>query len=174
MKNAVDYAGTYTAPDGKKLVLIAEGEKLILDHAGRRIALERAGGDRFIVKHPDFDRYLLGFIRDKRVVSEAFYGPDWYASERYTGPRTFEARKEWEGFAGHYYNDSPWYGDTRIIYRRGRLYVEGVQQLIPRPDGKFGIGDPEGPDWMSFESIIDGRAMRLNFSGIIFRRMFTP
>ena len=40
--------------------------------------------------------------------------------------------------------------------------------------GKFGIGDPEAPDWISFESIIDGRAMRLNFSGILFRRMFTP
>src|SRR5688572_14308481 len=51
VKNAVDYAGTYTAPDGKKLVLIAESEKLILDHAGRRIPLERASGDRFIVKH---------------------------------------------------------------------------------------------------------------------------
>ena len=26
----------------------------------------------------------------------------------------------------------------------------------------------------AFESIVDGRAMLLNFSGIIFRRMFTP
>jgi CubicO group peptidase (beta-lactamase class C family) len=174
VKNAVDYAGTFTAPDGKKLVLVAESEKLILDHAGRRIALERAAGDRFIVKHPDFDRFLLGFTRDNRLVTEAFYGPDWYAAERYTGPRTFEARKEWEGFAGHYYNDSPWYGDARIVYRRGRLYADGVQQLIPRADGKFGLGDPEGPDWMAFENIIDGRAMRLNLSGIQFRRMFTP
>ncbi len=174
VKNAVDYAGTFTAPDGKKLVLIAEGEKLFLDHAGRRIALERAAGDRFIVKHPDFDSFLLGFIRDNRLVTEVYYGPDWYAAERYTGQRTFEARKEWEGFAGHYYNDSPWYGDTRIVYRRGRLYADGVQQLMPRADGKFGLGDPEGPDWMAFENIIDGHAMRLNLSGIQFRRMFTP
>jgi len=27
---------------------------------------------------------------------------------------------------------------------------------------------------MAFETIVDGRAMRLNFSGIIFRRVFTP
>ena len=174
VKNAADYAGTYTAPDGRKLVLIAEGEKLILDHAGRRITLERAAGDRFIVKHPDFDRFLLGFTRDNRLVTEAYYGPDWYAGERYTGARTFEPKKEWEGFAGHYYNDSPWYGDTRIVYRRGRLYLDGVQPLVPRADGKFGLGDPEAPDWMAFESIVDGRAMRLNFSGIPFRRMFTP
>jgi hypothetical protein len=45
---------------------------------------------------------------------------------------------------------------------------------VPRGDGKFGVGDPEAPDWISFESIVDGRAMILNFSGIPFRRTFTP
>jgi hypothetical protein len=175
VKNAVEYAGEYTSPNGKKLVLVAEGEKLILAHAGRRIVLERAGGaDRFLVKHPDFETYLLGFLRENRAVAEAFYGPDWYAGARYTGPRTFETRKDLEGYAGHYFNDSPWYGDTRVVYRKGRLYIDGVQQLIPRPDGRFGLGDPDGPDWIAFESIVDGRAMRLNYSGIIFRRMFTP
>lgn len=175
VKNAAEYAGEYTSPNGKKLMLVAEGEKLILAHAGRRIVLERAGGaDRFIVKHPDFETYLLGFLRVNRAVTEAFYGPEWYAGARYTGPRTFESRKDWEGYAGHYFNDSAWYGDTRIVYRKGRLYIEGVQQLLPRPDGKFAVGDPDGPDWIAFESIIDGRAMRLNYSGIIFRRIFTP
>ncbi len=175
IKNAAEYAGEYTSPDGKKLVLVAEGEKLILVHGGRRVVLERAGGaDRFIVKHPDFETFLLGFLRESRLVTEAFYGPDWYAGARYTGPRTFEPRKDWEGYAGHYFNDSPWYGDTRVVYRKGKLFLEGVQQLVPRGDGKFGFGDPESPDWLSFESIIDGRAMRLSYSGIVFRRMFTP
>ena len=175
VKNAAEYAGEYTSPNEKKLVLAAEGEKLILAHAGRRIVLERAGGaDRFIVKHPDFETYVLGFVRENRAVAEAFYGPDWYAGARYTGPRTFESRKDWEGYAGHYLNDSPWYGDTRIVYRKGRLFVDGVQQLVPRGDGKFTLGDPDSPDWIAFESIIDGRAMRLNFSGITYRRMFTP
>ena len=45
VKNAADYAGIYTSPDGKKLELVAEGEKLILVHGGRRIALERPGGE---------------------------------------------------------------------------------------------------------------------------------
>ncbi|HEX5966261.1 MAG TPA: serine hydrolase domain-containing protein [Pyrinomonadaceae bacterium] len=177
VKNAVDYAGEYTSTNGKKLVLAAEGEKLILIHGGRRIPLERpsATGDRFIVKHPDFETFILGFVRDNRVVTEAYHGSEWYAGERYTGPRgAFERRKDWEGFVGHYFNDSPWYGDARIVYRKGRLYLDGLQPLVDRKDGKFGIGDPEAPDWITFESIIDGRAMRLNFSGIIFRRMFTP
>jgi CubicO group peptidase (beta-lactamase class C family) len=174
VKNAVDYAGEYTSPDGRKLEFSAEGAKLMLNYHGRKIALERVGGDRFIVKHPEFDRFVLGFVRENQQVTHAVHGPDWYAGARYTGPRTFEARKEWEGFAGHYHNDSPWYGDTRVVLRKGQLYIDGAQALVPRGDGKFSIGDPETPDWISFESIVDGRAMIMNFSGIRFRRTFTP
>lgn len=174
VKNAADYAGVYTSPEGRKLELAAEGDKLVLLHANRRIVLERAGGDRFIVKHPDFDTYLLGFVRENKEVTQAFYGADWYMGAKYAGPKTFETKKDWEAFAGHYYSDSPWYGDTRIVLRNGQLLIDGVQPLVPRGDGKFGLGDPDGPDWIGFESIVDGRAMRLNFSGIIFRRIFTP
>ena len=176
IKNAADYAGLYTSPDGKKLELVAEGEKLILVHAGRRIVLERAGagGDRFIVKHPDFELFLLGFARESQQVTQAFHGPDWYLGTKYTGAKTFETKKDWQAFVGHYFNDSAWYGDTRVVLRKGQLFLDGVQPLIPRGDGKFGIGDPEAPDWISFESIVDGRAMRLNYSGILFRRAFTP
>ena len=174
VKNAADYAGVYTSPDGKKLEFSAEGEKLILTYNGRKITLERTEGDRFVVRHPAFDLHVVGFVRENRVVTQVFHGPDWYMGARYTGPRTFETRKDWEGFTGHYFNDSPWYGDTRIIMRKGQLFLGGVAPLVPRGDGKFGIGEPDGPDWISFESIVDGRAMVLNYSGIIYRRMFTP
>jgi len=174
VKNAADYAGTFTSPDGKKLELAAEGNKLILVLANRRVALERVGGDRFLVKHPDFDTYTLGFVRENQQVTQAVYGPNWFFSEKYTGPKTFDVKKEWEPFVGHYNNDSPWYGDTRVVMRKGQLFVDGTAPLVPRGDGKFGVGDPEAPDWISFESIVDGRAMRLSYSGIIFRRVFTP
>jgi len=174
VKNAGDYAGTYTSLDGKKLEFAAEGEKLLLVDGNRRAVLERAGGDRFIVKHPDFDTFLLGFVRENQQVTQAFYGANWYLGEKYTGPKTFETKKDWEGLAGHYHNDSPWYGDTRVVLRKGQLFMEGVQPLVPRADGKFGLGDPDGPDWVGFESIVDGRAMRLSLSGIVFRRIFTP
>ena len=174
VKNAVDYAGIYSSPAGKKLEFSAEGDKLVLIHGGRRVVLERVGTDRFIVKHPDFDTFVLGFARENQQVTQALHGPDWYMSAKYNGPKTFETQKEWEGFTGHYQNDSPWYGDTRVVLRKGQLFIDGVQRLVPRPDGNFGIGDPEAPDWVRFESIIDGRAMRLNYSGIVFRRVFTP
>jgi CubicO group peptidase (beta-lactamase class C family) len=174
VKNAADYAGTFTALDGKKLEFVAEGNKLVLVLTNRRVALERVGADRFVVKHPDFDAFLLGFVRENQQVTQAYHGANWYLGEKYNGPKTFDTRKEWEGFVGHYHNDSPWYRDIRIVMRKGQLFAEGVQPLMPRGDGKFSLADPEAPDWMSFETIVDGRAMRLNFSGIIFRRAFTP
>jgi CubicO group peptidase (beta-lactamase class C family) len=176
IKNAADYAGTYTAPDGRKLTFIVEGERLLLVHKGQRVALERNGGrDNFIVKHPDFALFHLGFTREGTRVVEAFYGADWYAGEAYRGARTFTYPKEWDAFAGHYHNDSPWYGSTRVVVRRGQLFLEGVQPLVAAEQGTFRLASDEfAPDRISFESIINNKAMRLNFSGIIFRRVFTP
>lgn len=174
VENAGDYAGVFTSLDGRKLEFLAQGNTLMLLHGGRKIIVERAGRDRFIINHPDFDTYLFGFGRENQQVTQAYHGPTWYLGERYNGPKTFTTKKEWNGYEGHYSNDSPWYGDTRVVLRKGELFLDGVQPLMERPDGKFSIGDPQGPDWISFESIVDGRAMRLNYSGIIFRRTFTP
>jgi hypothetical protein len=165
----------YTAPDGRKLTLVAEGQRLLLLHKGRRVVLERAAAaDRFIVRHPDFELFPLAFARAAGVVTEAFHGGDWYAGARYAGPREFDHPKEWEAFVGHYHSDSPWYGDARVVLRKGRLWLGGLQPLVPRGDGLFGINDPEAPDRVGFESIVAGRAMRANYSGIVFRRTFTP
>jgi CubicO group peptidase (beta-lactamase class C family) len=175
VKNAADYAGEFTSPDSnKKLELVAEGNKLVLVHNGRRIVLERLAGDRFIVKHPEFNQFVLVFTREKQKVTEILHGSDWYVNADYSGPRSFTTPKEWLGFVGHYYNDSPWYGDTRVILRKGKLYLNGGAILVPREDGKFGVGGTEDPDWVSFESIVDGRAMVLSHSGVKFRRTFTP
>lgn len=175
VRNAADFAGTYAAPGGRKLVLAAEGQRLLLLHKGRRVVLERAPPpDTFIVRHPDFELFLLGFAREGNVVTEAFHGGDWYAGARYAGAREFDYPKEWEGFVGHYHNDSPWYGDMRVVLRKGRLWLGGLQPLVPKPDGTFGASDPEAPDRVGFESIVAGRAMRMNYSGVIFRRTFTP
>jgi CubicO group peptidase (beta-lactamase class C family) len=172
--NASDYVGVFTAPDNKTLEFKAKASKLILIHKQRQIVLERAGRDTFLVKDPDFSTYLLGFTRDKGKVTEAFYGSDWYAGANYVEQKATIAPKEWEGYTGHYYSDSAWYGDSRVVLRKGQLFVDGVQPLVLRPDGKFGLGDPEAPDWIAFESIINGRAMKLNLSGVMLRRAFTP
>ncbi|MGH9905478.1 MAG: serine hydrolase domain-containing protein, partial [Pyrinomonadaceae bacterium] len=121
IKNAADYSGTFMSPDGKKLVLAAQNERLILKYNGQDIVLEQAGRDRFLVKHPDFELFALSFGRDKEVVVEAFHGSDWWTNERYAGVKNFEYPKEWDTYIGHYRSDSPWYGSTRVVVRKGRL-----------------------------------------------------
>jgi CubicO group peptidase (beta-lactamase class C family) len=172
--NAADFAGTFTSADESKLVLAADGSKLWLAVGSQRVALESAGPNRFFVKHPDFELFLLEFGRDHNAVVEAFHGPRWFTNDRYAGPRTFEYPKEWDAFAGHYRNDSPWFGSTRIFVRKGMLTAEGTP-LTPLGDGVFRAGAEEwSPERISFGPVVNGRATRMKFSGIEFYRTFTP
>jgi D-alanyl-D-alanine carboxypeptidase len=172
--NAADFSGTFTSVDGTKLVLAAEGGKLWLTAGTQKVALERAGGDRFIVRHPDFDLFALEFARDRNLVTEAFHGPRWFTNERYTGPRTFDYPKEWDPFAGHYRNDSPWFGSTRIFVRKGKLTVDGTP-VTPLGGGIFRVSAEDwSPERLSFGPVVNGRATRMTFSGVEFHRTFTP
>lgn len=178
VKNASDYTGTFTlssSADDKKLVLVSEGDQLILQHAGSRIVLEQAGGDSFLVKHPDFALFTLSFGRDKDVVVEAFHGSSWWTNERYSGPKTFEYRKEWDAYTGHFHSDSPWYGSTRLVIRKGELLVGGDQPLRAVEPRVFRpADDPSDADRVTFDTFANGQAMRMNYSGIEFFRAFTP
>lgn len=176
VKNATDYAGTYTSPAGKTLTLVAEGARLVLTHNGRRVALERSGGpDSFIVKHPEFELFRLVFGREDGAVVEAGHGSEWYAGARYSGPRAFEHPKEWEGFAGRYRHESPWYGSTRVVLRKGRLWLDGEQPLEHAGGSTFRTGPEDAsPEHITFEAVTGGRAMRMNYSTVIFTRTFVP
>lgn len=175
IKNAADYAGTFTAPGGKKLMLEARGQKLLLLHNGENIVLEQSGTDRFIVKHPEFELFTLSFGRDRTNVVEALHGSDWWINDRYSGVKSFEYPKEWDTYLGHYRSDSPWYGSTRVVVRKGRLLLDGedpilqVRPAVFRPPGELG-----GAERISFDTIVDGKAMRMNYSGIDYYRTFTP
>jgi D-alanyl-D-alanine carboxypeptidase len=176
VKNAADYAGTYTAPGGRQLVLGTQGNKLLLTNKGRTVALERSGGpDTFIAKHPEFELFRLAFGREDGKVVEVGHGADWYTNDRYKGPRTFEYPKEWEAYAGRYRHESAWYGSTRVILRRGRLWLEGEQELVPLPDGSFSIGPPaETAERVRFLDTVGGRALRMNVSSVVHYRTYMP
>ena len=146
-------------------------------HAGARVALERSGGpDSFIVKHPDFELFRLVFgARRAARWSRPAHGADWYTHERYTGPRTFEYPKEWDAYVGRYRHDSPWYGSTRVVLRKGRLWLDGEQPLYASgPDTFRTAAEGPSPERIKFEEVSGGRAMRMNFSTVPFFRTFTP
>ena len=175
VSNAAEYAGTYTAPNGDKLVLTNGREQLLLHHKGENIVLEQVASDRFLVRHPDFELYLLGFVREDKAIVEAFHGPGWWFNDRYTGPRTFSYPKEWEAYAGHFRCDNPWYGSVRVVLRKGRILLGGQQPLVEIGRGVFRPeGDSNSPERISFGTIVNGKAFHANYSGIDFYRTFTP
>ena len=170
---AEDYAGTYTAPDGRKLRISAAGDRLELVHKGERLALERLAPDTFWVPDPAFALFPLAFERDEGKVVEVSHGGDWYPGERYKGPRTFETPSGYPAYAGHYRNEDPWMGSVRVVLRKGRLWLGGTP-LLPLGGGLFRIGEEEhAPDRVRFEEVVNGRALRAYFSGIEFRRVET-
>lgn len=177
VKNAADYAGTYASPGGKTLALAAEGERLLLVHDGKRIPLEARGEDSFYVPHPDFALFLLGFGREGGKVVEAFHGPDWYPGERYAGPRTFDYPKEWDAYPGHYRTPNPWESNFRIVVRKGKLLfltAEGEDDVTPLEGGVFRVGEDYSGERLRFDTILDGKALQANLSGVPYGRFFTP
>ena len=178
VKNAADYAGTFSPASSsadQKLVLVSEGDQLVLQDGGSRIVLEQSGPDAFLVKHPDFELFTLGFGRGKDGVAEAFHGSRWWTNERYAGAMRFDYPKEWEAYAGHFHSDSPWYGSARVVIRKAQLWLNGDSPLAPVEPNVFRLaGDPSDADRITFDMFANGQAMRLNFSGIEFFRTFTP
>ncbi|HKI02998.1 MAG TPA: serine hydrolase domain-containing protein [Thermoanaerobaculia bacterium] len=172
---AADYAGTYTSPEGRKVVLMAEGGLLKLVHKGEPVVLERIAPDSFWVSDPAFALFPLSFGRTDGAgaVVEASHGGDWYAGERYTGLRTFEVPPDWRAYAGHYRNENPWEGSFRVVLRKGRLWLGG-DPLVPLDAGLFRLGEVEhAPDRIRFEELVNGRTLRAVVSGTEYRRVET-
>ena len=174
IKNAEEYAGTFTSTDGTKMEFVAERDKLYLIRKGQRVQLEGSGG-RFLALHPDFDRFPIIFGRtegEKGKVSEVSHGGNWYVNRLYSGPRSFASPKEWESFIGHYRNDSPWIGSIRVVQRKGKLWIDGTVPLEPLDATTFKLADtPLNPEWIRFTDIVNGKAMHLKFSGEDFLRV---
>jgi CubicO group peptidase (beta-lactamase class C family) len=179
IKNASDYAAKYQSNEGRNFEIVATGESLYLLYQGERVALEGAQGDTFTVAHPDFQRFALVFgrtdVKDpKSPVVEAGYGGEWFTNSRYTGPKIFDYPKEWDHYVGHYRNESPWVGSTRIVVFKGKLMADGVVGLEPGPDGVLILQDEEhSPEWIRFDNIVNGKSMHAKFSGEDLWRVMT-
>ncbi len=183
VENAADYAGVYRG-DRKTLTLSGEKGRLLLHHQGARVVLEVRGEDRFYVYHPDFDRFLLTFGRAPAgedtpgEVVEACHGADWYAGDRYAGPRTFEYPLEWDAYPGHYRSHIPWQTNFRVVLRKGALWLVrpagSEEPLTPLGEGVFRIGDEISPERLRFSQLVKGQALCASYSGSDYYRFFTP
>jgi hypothetical protein len=175
--DATDYAGTYR--DGHRLLqLTSEDGQLLLEYDGRDIALERRTQDSFYVGHPDLALFLLEFRRQGAEVVEALHGPHWYIRDHYAGPQRFDYPEAWEAYPGHYRARNPELSNFRVVLRKGTLaliFPSGIaESLHSLGDGLFRIGeDHRSPETLRFDTVVEGRALRADYSGCPYYRTFT-
>ncbi|HEY7097981.1 MAG TPA: serine hydrolase domain-containing protein [Terriglobales bacterium] len=180
IKNAADFAGTYTSPSGEKITMQAQGNLLLLNYHGRAISLEHYGKDQFLVPDPEFKLFPLRFGRQNGKVVEAFHGDHWFASDAYKGPRDFKTPPEWASYQGHYRSNQAWFSNFRIVLRKGELRLvspDGEEwKMTPDGQGGFWAGDEDVPpqEQVSFDTTVHGKTLRCTLSGQGYYRVFTP
>lgn len=176
--SSAEYVGEYRGARGSFRVDL-DGDDLRMVFGGERVRLHPRGADRFYVEHPDFSRYLLTFTRENGQAVEALHGPDWYPSENYRGPFSFDAPSAWAAYCGHYRSHNPWLPNFRVVTRKGALLLilpSGEEQpLAPTGPQRFRVGaDVGAPEWVEFDTFPAGQALRANLSGCGYFRTFTP
>jgi CubicO group peptidase (beta-lactamase class C family) len=181
--DAAEFVGIYRS-ESADLEVEVEDDQLILVSKRERLPLEPmrspAIPDAFIASHPDLALYPIRFGRDgSGSVTELTHGQDWYGADHYEGTRVFESPPEWTAYTGHYRAWNPWVSNFRIIVRKGELLQvspSGQEQTL-RPDGDgFRIGDdPDSPERIMFDTVVNGEALRARQAGgADYYRFFTP
>jgi CubicO group peptidase (beta-lactamase class C family) len=173
-----DYVGEYQGVS-RSFRLDLVGDELTMAYAGRQVHLHPRGPDRFSVDDPDFNRYPLTFAREDGRVVEACHGPDGYPASGSAGAPAIEPPPTWQAFVGHYRSHNPWLTNFRVVLRKGALvYIPAdndEELLSPVDDHEFRVGqDPQSPERIRFETVVDGQALKANLSGCDYYRTFTP
>lgn len=190
--NAADFAGAFTASDGRKLEFAANGNRLSLVDGGESIPLQHGGGGSFFstitgrfASYPfEFGRKdaeagtqpagepaAKGADAKKPPVVEVSYGPDWYVNQNYSGAQAFSEPADYAALTGRYRSDSAWGSDVRVYVLKGRLMLDG--ELLSRIGGAlFRAGDESWmPDTAEFLHVFEGKARLLRFAGMDFARV---
>jgi len=186
IENAADYAGTFSAPNGHKLVFAADAKRLSLQDGDRTVPLQRTHGDNFISTVAGaFTEHTFLFARTSATepssgamekkpeapVVEVSYGPETYFTSGYAGPRSFANPEQALLYAGRYHSDSPWGGDVLVYAVKGKLVLEG-EPLTPIGGALFRVGDEDwSPETAEFVHFHGGKAQLLKFGGMDFFRV---
>ncbi|HKW00117.1 MAG TPA: serine hydrolase domain-containing protein [Vicinamibacterales bacterium] len=169
------WAGTYVARDRRVLEFSVDSSdraRLMLKRGERQVPLTRVGADAFRASDEEATEFPYTFERgDGKVVAVA-HGSDWYTRGTYTGPASFDVPPEYAAYAGRYKNHNPEDGPLRVFIRGGSLMIAGGVNDGGRKLVRVGAATfrPETPDYNPeryvFDSIVEGRALRVLVSGM--------
>ncbi len=171
--NAQAYAGSYTAPGGETLSVLATGDRLTLQHGTQTFAMYPRGNGSFWTSDPAFGTYGLQFGRDaSHAVVEISSGPAWFISERYSGPKTFSYPAAWSRYAGMYeaVDANGYYSPLHVYMLKGKLFADG-DELVPLGGTLFHVGTASWePSWLRFEQFVQGKMQAVLMPGVTLYR----
>ena len=177
------FAASYRSGEAELSVSAAGGHLLL--HTGEdEIALEPVGfrptPDWFLADHSGFDLFPIRFLRDEEgKVVALVHGETRYDAAGADTDGDAPSPSEWAAYPGHYRSHNPWISNFRIVLRRGALlmiYPHGYEAALTPVESGFRIGDdPDTPERITFDTIVDGQAWRaITSGGETYYRFFTP
>ncbi|TMK80967.1 MAG: beta-lactamase family protein [Actinobacteria bacterium] len=178
VEDPTEYQGTWSSPAAPPLVLAAEGSRLVLKHGELSVPLERRGPDRFHAWLPAFSLFDLTFRRVDGDLSQLDRGAIVYRRDG-AGPPLGPIPPAWAAFPGHYRSYNPWLSNFRVVLRGDQLvlvYPWGREEaLTATGEARFRVEEDErSPEWLAFDTVLEGQALRAILSGAEYYRVFTP
>ncbi|MBY9066165.1 beta-lactamase family protein [Hyphomonas sp. WL0036] len=163
------FAGTFMAADGDVFEVILKEGDLRLLRAGHDSALQGLMAQRFSTDDPDFafDGVVIEAVDGKAV--RAWVGAKEYLVDPSAGYKP-AAPTELLALAGRYVDDDRWGVPVSVYARDGALLLENVAPLELMPEGYWRIAGEEGAERLRFDTVINGVAQVLVYSGIPFVR----
>jgi D-alanyl-D-alanine carboxypeptidase len=157
---------------------------LVLDAEGARVPLLRMGSGVFRDSRAN-DAYPFFFGPSDHAsspVSEVSRGAAWYTNSAFHGKVEPAAPTGYSAYVGHFENNGVEGPAVRVFVRNGRLLIDfGFEDMNPKAlqatnhPGEFRIAEPEyNPALLRFDTVADGHALRLEFSGVPLYRKDTP
>ncbi|WP_406636806.1 serine hydrolase domain-containing protein [Amycolatopsis sp. WGS_07] len=107
--------------------------------------------------------------------------PEFVVAERKrpAPPAPDDPPARWAEVVGHYRCHNPWLSNVHVYAHDDRLWVSVAggppDELVPQPDGTFRVGTDERlPERLRFDTVLNGVAVRADYSGCSLYRTFTP
>jgi hypothetical protein len=174
IKNAADYVGVYTSPDGKSIEITGDNA-LFASIPGEKVSLQRSGSDSFVANDPELPRYSFRFGRAKNEkekdkpgqVVELVHGRAWFTNLKYSGPKSFTVPAEYAALTGTYLGAGGFEGSQADIFViKGELCADGETMLERIGEYEFRPTDlAPNPERVEFHFIVGGRARLMKWSG---------
>jgi CubicO group peptidase (beta-lactamase class C family) len=177
LSSALDeLAGIYETdePGCEPIELVAAKSGPLLRSSGREIGLQELDNDLFLAPDPAFDRFPIRVERRRDDTLEL-----WHGGRRYVGvgadalPLPVPS-EDLQAIAGHYRSHNPWTTNFWIVMRGDHPWLvfagapDGfdTEQLLVADGASYRVGeDPANPETVSFDTVVDGRALRAWLSG---------